>query len=75
MTEGKDARDTVSFRNLSPRFITLLVLAGDAALTSLQWRRAPRTAVREFVVSEEARLYKEFDTGTIAGGEEAPLGL
>jgi hypothetical protein len=63
-TEGKMRELVISY--LSPRFFTLLVLAGDAR-TAL--RRGGGTAgeVREFVVSDEALFREVFDAGVIAG--------
>lgn len=66
MTEGKTRELVISY--LSPRFFTLLVLAGDAP-TALQWGRGTADDVREFVASDEALFSEVFDAGTIAGGE------
>ena len=57
-TEGKARELVISY--LSPRFFTLLVLAGDAP-TALQWGRGTAGDVREFVVSNEALFCKVFD--------------
>jgi hypothetical protein len=66
MTEEKTRELVISY--LSPRFFTMLVLAGDAP-TALQWGRGTAGDVREFVVSDEALFCEVFDAGTIAGGE------
>jgi len=66
MTERKTHELVISY--LSPRFFTLLVLAGDAP-TALKWGRGTAGDVREFVVSDEAQFCEVFDARTIAGGE------
>jgi Protein of unknown function (DUF1365) len=66
MIEGKTRELVISY--LSPRFFTLLVLAGDAP-TALQWGKGTAGDVREFVVSDEALFCEVFDVGTITGGE------
>jgi hypothetical protein len=66
MTDGKTRELVISY--LSPRFFTLLVLAGDAP-TALQWGRGTAGDVREFVVSDEALFCEAFDAGSIARGE------
>ena len=67
MTEGKTRELVISY--LSPRFFTVLVLAGDAP-TALQWGRGSTGEVREFVVSDEALFYEVFDAGTKAAAGE-----
>jgi hypothetical protein len=64
--DGMTRKLVISY--LSPRFFTLLILAGDAS-TALQWGRGKAGDVREFVVSDEALFCEVFDEGTIAGGE------
>ena len=66
MTGGKTRELVISY--LSPRFFTLLVLAGEA-LTALQWGRGTTGDVCEFVVSDDALFCEIFDAGTMAGGE------
>ena len=66
MIEGKTRELVISY--LSPRFFTLLVLAGDAP-TALQCGKGTAGDVREFVVSDEALFCEVFDVGTITGGE------
>lgn len=65
-TEGQTREVVILY--VSPRFFTLLVLAGDAQ-TGLQWGRGIAGDVREFVISKEAQFCEVFDVGTIAGGE------
>ena len=64
MTGGKARELVISY--LSPRFFTLLFLAGDAP-TAIQWGRGTAGDVREFVVSDEALFYEVFDADTRAG--------
>jgi Protein of unknown function (DUF1365) len=71
-TDGADgeARGLV-FSYLSPRFFTLLVLAGDGR-TALRWGGAVDAShtngdVREFLVSDEALFHEVFDTGASGG--------
>jgi hypothetical protein len=66
MAEGRMRELVISY--LSPRFFTLLVLAGYAP-TALQRGRGTAGDVHEFVVSDEALFCEVFDAGTIAGGE------
>jgi hypothetical protein len=64
-TKGKARELVISY--LSPRFFTLLVLAGDAP-TALRRGRGTAGEVREFVVSDEALFCEIFDAGAIAEG-------
>ena len=66
MAERKARELVISY--LSPRFFTLLVLAGDA-LTAFRWGRRTAGDVHEFVVSDEALFCEVFDVDAIARGE------
>lgn len=63
---NNDAARELVISYLSPRFFTLLVLAGDARMAL---RRGGEVAgdVREFVVSNEALFCEIFDAGTSRG--------
>ena len=66
MTRDKTRELIISY--LSPRFFSLLILAGDAP-TALRRGRGLAGDVREFMVSDEALFCEVFDAGVIAGGE------
>jgi Protein of unknown function (DUF1365) len=62
----KDNTRELIISYLSPRFFTLLVLAGDAP-TALRRGRGTADDVLEFVVSDEALFCEVFNAGAIAG--------
>ena len=64
-TKGETRELVISY--LSPRFFTLLVLAGDAP-TAIRQGRGIAGDTREFVVSDETLFCEVFDAGAIAGG-------